>query len=438
MKNRSPTGSAPFHTPCAPARCAGQKQLKSWGARNEMKINRKSLPNNRGGLESFPLQGLGTESPEKQPEKQPLAKSTAVLLYLEIRATGARILGDARRDTPLNEGSPMCAMKSSIPDNISEEYYQINPDILSSFSKYRPPLDFFKFIDDIAQLTPYSRKGQRLSNEQIEEVNQLCLEASLFVSRSDHPIYSKHICKQLDLILLDKNLKEAEIADIIVQALQLRLEAFYDQSVQLVFDLLYKDIMVVTEYLSGDPRRIKSLLRRLQTTHTLVNHSINCGIVGLWLYLKLRNYEFVRRDLDRTAIALILHDMGMCKIPQFILTKTIPLTPDERAKVNMHPIVGLKIADKLGLSFNEIKACILEHHERLDQSGYPRKVGDADMTKIGRLCAVVDSFCAMIAERPYAKALSPKEAAQQLSKDDSRYDRQFATPLMAAYITNVF
>ena len=55
----------------------------------------------------------------------------------------------------------MCAVKSPIPDNISEEYYQISAAILSSFPKYRPPVDLFRFRDDIAQLTPYSRKGQR-------------------------------------------------------------------------------------------------------------------------------------------------------------------------------------------------------------------------------------------------------------------------------------
>lgn len=330
----------------------------------------------------------------------------------------------------------MCAIKSSIPDNISEEYYQINPEILASFPKYRPPLDLFKFVEDVAQLLPYSRKGQRLSNEQIEEVNLLCQDCNLFVSRSDHPVYSKHICKQLDLILLDKNLKEAEIADIIVQALQLRMEAFFDQAVAPVFEFLYKDLMVVTEYLSSDPRRIKSLLRRLLTTHSLVNHSINSGIVGLWIYLKSRNYEFVRRDLDRIAVAFFLHDMGMCKIPQFILTKSTPLTPDERTKVNMHPLLGLKIADKLGLSFNEIKACILEHHERLDQSGYPRKVGGEEITKVGRLCAVVDSFCAMIAERPYAKAMTPKDAAKALSKDDAHYESQYTLHLLAGFVAN--
>ena len=95
----------------------------------------------------------------------------------------------------------MAAKKCDVPQNINEEYYQISSEILSSFPKYRPPVDLFSFREDIAVLAPYCRKGDRLSNAQVEEVAQLCADGMLFVSRSDHPIYSRHIVKQLDLVL---------------------------------------------------------------------------------------------------------------------------------------------------------------------------------------------------------------------------------------------
>ncbi len=332
----------------------------------------------------------------------------------------------------------MCAVKTTIPDNIAEEYYQINPEILGSFPKYRPPLNLYRFQEDVAQLMPYARKGQRLSNEQVDRVNELCKENLLFVSRSDHPVYSQHICKQLDLVLVDKNLREGEIASIFVQALQLRLEAFYDQPVQMVFNALYQDIMVLTEYLSQDSYRIKALTKRLLSEHNLVNHSVNTGIMGIWLYLRIRGGHFERRELDRTTLAFFLHDLGMCKIPQFIRSKTVPLTQDERAKINMHPLAGMKIAQKLGLTFKEMQSCIFEHHERLDGSGYPRKISGEDISKLGRLCAVIDSFCAMITERPHAKAMQPQEATRQLMKEEKRYDNKLATLLHTTYTIGDF
>ena len=151
----------------------------------------------------------------------------------------------------------MSRKNRTVPENINEEYYQISPEILSSFSKYRPPVDLFRFREDIMSLSPYSRKGQRLTNEQVEEVQQLCADDALFVSRSDHPIYSEHIAKQLDLVLQDANLKESEIADICTRAIVMRFNEFAQQPVKPVFEVLYKDLMVLTEWLWQDKHRAK-------------------------------------------------------------------------------------------------------------------------------------------------------------------------------------
>ncbi|MBG0775064.1 MAG: HD domain-containing protein [Desulfovibrionaceae bacterium] len=331
----------------------------------------------------------------------------------------------------------MCAHKSSVPDNITEEYYQISLAILDSFPKYRPPLDLFVFKEDVCQLQTYSRKGQRLTNEQVEEINNLCQTGDLFVSRSDHPVYSKHICKQLDLVLVDANLKEAEIADIFFQALPARLEEFFDQPVQAVYERLDADIMVLTEYLNEDQHRIKALMRRLKTAHTLPNHSMNTAVVGLWLLFRTRK-ELRRRDLDRTAQGLFLHDLGMSKVPQFIRDKTVPLTKEDREKVVAHSLTGARIMGKLGIKHDEIMQCILEHHERLDGSGYPRKTADQQISSIGQLAAAADSFCAMITDRPYAKAMEPAEAGRELVKAERLYNRKYTMLLAQAFVTGTF
>lgn len=330
-------------------------------------------------------------------------------------------------------------VKTSIPESINEEYYQISEDILSSFPKYRPPLDLFEFREEALALQPYARKGQRLSNEQIEELKELCKNGNLFVSRSDHPVYSKHIVKQLDLILLDANLKEKEIADILLQALTLRLEEFFEQPVMPIFEKLYRDIMVLTEYLSKDPYRVKSLLRRLYKTHSLVNHSVNCGFAGLWLYLKLREgSEIKRRELDRLALGLFLHDIGMVRVPSFIRTKSVPLTPEEKAKVVGHVQAGLATAHKLGLRFDELDQCISQHHERLDGSGYPQKLKADTLGKFGKIAAVTDSFCAMITDRPYADAMEPAEAALKLCREPKKYAEPLAKVFHTAFVTENF
>lgn len=330
-------------------------------------------------------------------------------------------------------------MQNLTPEKIVEEYYQISEAILSSFPKYRPPLDLFRFKEDIAQLQLFIKKDTRISNEQIEEIFALCKEGNLFVSRADFPIYSKHILKQLDLVLVDRNLKEGEVADITMDALGRCLADFFAQPVKPVYDQLHEAAQVVTEYLWQDKHRLRLYVRRLRTgEHSLVSQSLNSFVIGLWLLCKTQGEDLRRKEFDRVAMGMLIHDVGMTKVPSFIITKATPLKPEEKEKIPPHPIIGMKIAQKLELVTDEIKGTVLEHQERLDGSGYPQHLKGSAISRLGRLAAVADSFAAMIQKRPYAEAMSPKDAARDLAADKTRYDSVFTTPLMTAWTVNDF
>ena len=327
--------------------------------------------------------------------------------------------------------------KAPVPENISEEYYQISAAILDSFPKYRPPLDLFRLNEAIVQLVPYFRKGDRLSNAQVEEVQTLCGEGNLFVSRSDHHVYSKHIVKQLDLVLVDQNLKEGEVADICLAALDARLHDFFAQPVRPTFDALYVDLMVVTEYLWLDRHRTKLFVRRLSRgDYSLELHSLNCFTLGLWLFSEAKGDELKRKDFDQAALALLLHDVGMSKVPSFITGKTTPLKPDEKEKIPPHTLMGYKIMHKLDQASDMMKQATLEHHERLDGSGYPQR--SKEQSSFGRLVAVVDAFSAMIQSRPYGEAKELEVAARELSAERTRFDSTWTSKILTALITNVF
>lgn len=332
----------------------------------------------------------------------------------------------------------MRGKKKAVPENICEEYYQISGEILASFPKYRPPVDFYRFREDILSLAPFSRKGQRLTNEQVEEAQELCDAGNLFVSRSDHPIYSEHIVKQLDLVLQDANLKDSEIADICTRAIVGRFTDFAQQPVKLAFEPLYKDVMVLTEWLWQDKFRIKYFVRRMFREHSEPTHAFNTLAIGLWLWMECQEGEFRRRDMDRVALALLLHDIGMVKIPQFILAKPGTLKGDEREKVLMHPLVGYKLMQRIELVFDELTRAIMEHHERLDGSGYPQRAKGDQISRLGRITALADSFSAMVTKRPYASAMEPTEAAKALSGDRARYDSKLAGMLAMALANDAF
>ncbi len=329
--------------------------------------------------------------------------------------------------------------KSNIPDALNEEFYQINLDILESFSKYRPPLDLFRFKEDVARILPYCKGGERLSNEQVEELARLVEEGLIFVSRADHPIYVKHISYQLDLVLVDKNLNETEIADIFTQALTRRLGEFFDQPVPLVLAKLWTDLMVLTEYLYHDIHRVRALIRRLHPQHTLANHSFNSGIMGLALYGRLNAQRFEagdikRKSFDHLTAGLFLHDLGMTKVPAFIRDKDKQLLPDERSKLQRHPQIGYEMLSKLDLRFAEVEECVTDHHERVTGSGYPQKKVGGGIGEYARLCAVVDAYCAMTSKRVYAEAMEPMKATAALAQDPG-FDQEMSRQLQALVLT---
>lgn len=318
-----------------------------------------------------------------------------------------------------------------VPQNINEEYYQISSEILSSFPKYRPPVDLFSFRDDIMVLAPYCKKETRLTNEQVEEVARLCDAGDLFVARSDHHIYSRHIVKQLDLVLQDKNLKEAEIADICIRALFLRYTEFNSQPIKPLFEPLYRDVMVITEYLWEDRHRVNTFMRRLFRKYQPARHAINSMAIGLWMWMQVGG-EYRRKDLDRMALAFLLHDIGMSKVPAFLLNKSGPLKPEEREKMLPHPLVGIKLMHKMDVSFEELVRACYEHHERMDGSGYPQHLKAHQISRVGRITAIADSFSAMISHKPYGEAKEPLAAAKDLA-GDARYDGELTNLLLTGF-----
>ncbi|MHC1789894.1 HD-GYP domain-containing protein [Solidesulfovibrio sp.] len=323
-----------------------------------------------------------------------------------------------------------------IPAGLEEEYYQINPDILQSFNKLRPPLNIYRFLEPVSRIASYYKVGDRLTKEQSQELAELVAEGVIFVSRDDHSVYVKHISFQLDLVLLDKHLTESEIADIFQIALTRRMEAFFDQPVRLVYDKVREDVLVLTEYVWADFHRTKALAKRLHTTHSLANHAVNCGLLGLHLFLAGQSENFrdarnARNILDRSLLGLFLHDLGMTRVPAMIRDKTKTLLPDEMQKIRGHTMAGYEMLSRIDIKFAEMERCVSEHHERLDGSGYPQKLTTGSISELGLTTGVVDSFCAMISKRPYAPAMEPLAAAKKLFDDSRRYPSDIVKRLIA-------
>jgi putative two-component system response regulator len=115
----------------------------------------------------------------------------------------------------------------------------------------------------------------------------------------------------------------------------------------------------------------------------------------------------------------VVHDIGKVAVPEHILLKPGPLTPDEWAVMKQHPVVGARICAPLK-SFRHVLPVILHHHEKLDGSGYPEGLKGEQIALTARILQTVDIYDALTTERPYRKALSPAEAFEVMHKEVKR------------------
>jgi len=105
----------------------------------------------------------------------------------------------------------------------------------------------------------------------------------------------------------------------------------------------------------------------------------------------------------------LLHDVGKVAIPDAILFKPQPLSPEERGLMERHPVIGWEIlreVDFLGVA----KLVVRSHHERWDGGGYPDRLAGEDIPYAARVFAVADALDALTTTRPYRGALSIAEA----------------------------
>jgi hypothetical protein len=113
------------------------------------------------------------------------------------------------------------------------------------------------------------------------------------------------------------------------------------------------------------------------------------------------------------VLASRVHDLGKIGISNDILLKQGPLTMEERAIMEEHPIIGANILASYS-SFHESVDIVRHHHERWDGRGYPDRLKGEAIPIGSRVITVVDSFDAMTSDRPYRKAMDASEAVERL------------------------
>ena len=129
--------------------------------------------------------------------------------------------------------------------------------------------------------------------------------------------------------------------------------------------------------------------------------------------LVAQRLDWTEEQLHSLWVGCTLHDIGKIGVPDAILNKAGKLTDSERKRMMKHPQLGLRIIRGIEI-FKPASAYIIAHHERYDGLGYPKGLAGEEIPIEGRLLAVVDTFDAVLSDRPYRQGASLEVAVREL------------------------
>jgi HD-GYP domain-containing protein (c-di-GMP phosphodiesterase class II) len=218
-----------------------------------------------------------------------------------------------------------------------------------------------------------------------------------------------------------------EVAGLIV----LGLPAAFDlrrlaASHALVGDLGATDLVTQEEAFLG--ARVRALLVRLgEKDEATEGHTRRVAMLAVQIGEALGLPPARLRGL---ALGGLLHDMGKLSVPSAVLTKPGPLDDDEFAEIRKHPEAGHRLLRDLGGFADGVLRLVLDHHERLDGSGYPRGLTAGELDLETRILAVCDVYDALVSDRVYRSAWTPERALALLS-DEKQFDPRCVSALAA-------
>jgi len=139
-----------------------------------------------------------------------------------------------------------------------------------------------------------------------------------------------------------------------------------------------------------------------------------------------------RSRLESLGLAGLFHDIGKLRVPDAVLTKPGPLTPEEFGLIKRHPDDGADIVAHLG-RLRDVLPFIRHHHERWDGLGYPEGLAGPDIPLEAAIVGLADAWDAMTTERPYSRPRTEEEAVDEILRARGT---QFAPAVVDAFLAS--
>jgi putative nucleotidyltransferase with HDIG domain len=241
----------------------------------------------------------------------------------------------------------------------------------------------------------------------------------LYLKKTDKAKGMRDVQKAFNKQLQD-DIKSNNLENVKTTVVNLIDETFSDPSNGVLEGLSNTVSIIVGEY-TNDAEVIKNFWRISDKDYTTALHSVNVMALAI-RYAISRRYNKTKTKL--LGLCALLHDVGKTKTDQDILTAPRKLSDEEFAKIKSHPLQGYNLLKRCKFSNPEVKLTALQHHERLDGSGYPS--GLTHISEIAEIISILDCFEALTNDdRPYRDSMIPYNALDLIQKEviAGKFDR---------------
>jgi len=157
----------------------------------------------------------------------------------------------------------------------------------------------------------------------------------------------------------------------------------------------------------------------------LYTHSIDVAVISLMIAVELRCND---EELWNIGLGAFLHDVGKLLIPKPIMQKPGPLNDMEMDYMRQHCELGKSSLEPFRLP-KECTDIVLQHHERLDGSGYPKGLKGDKICRNARIVMIADVVDAITSGRPYKPVQEMDAAIKILRNDEGKYSKEFVSVL---------
>jgi len=161
------------------------------------------------------------------------------------------------------------------------------------------------------------------------------------------------------------------------------------------------------------------------------SHCVNVGIIAMAV---ARTLNLSSEEVIKIGLGGFMHDIGKVHTPKNIILKPAPLTPEEWAIIQRHPVDGARMVQEMEEIPKVVALYVYQHHVGYDLSGYPKlKAGEKQLIE-ANLIQMADTYDSMTTQRPYQKRFDPKEAIDIMKR---KAGKAFNEELFDAFINTL-